>query len=136
MLAALAAGFIYSIGAVIDKTGVMLYPPFHFTFMLVIFMLLFMTMNIMRPKYRGRVVAEYRNSRFLVIIAGPVIMASFLSFRYGLQLAPMSYAVPVRQVSLLIGVLIGVLFLGESSGRIRFTAALLILAGAALIRLG
>lgn len=136
VLAALAAGFIYSIGAVIDKTGVMLYPPFHFTFLLVFFMLQFMTINIMRSKYRGRILAEYRNNRFLVIIAGPVIMASFLSFRYGLQLAPMSYAVPVRQVSLLIGVLIGILFLGESSGRIRFTAALLILCGAALIRLG
>ena len=136
VLAALAAGFIYSIGAVIDKTGVMLYPPFHFTFLLVLFMLLFMSMNIMRPKYRGRILAEYRKNRFLVLISGPVIMASFLSFRYGLNLAPMSYAVPVRQVSLLIGVLIGVLFLGESSGRIRFTAALLILSGAALIRLG
>ena len=107
VLAALAAGFIYSIGAVIDKTGVMLYPPFHFTFLLVFFMLQFMTLNIMRPKYRGRIMAEYRNNRLLVIAAGPVIMASFLSFRYGLQLAPMSYAVPVRQVSLLIGVLIG-----------------------------
>jgi len=136
VLAALAAGFIYSIGAVIDKTGVMLYPPFHFTFLLVFFMLQFMTLNIMRPRYRDRIMAEYRNNRLLVLSAGPVIMASFLSFRYGLQLAPMSYAVPVRQVSLLIGVLIGVLFLGETSGRIRFTAAMLILAGAALIRLG
>ncbi len=136
VLAALAAGFIYSIGAVIDKTGVMLYPPFHFTYLLVFFMLIFMTINIMRSKYQGRVMAEFRNHRLLVIISGPVIMASFLSFRYGLQMAPMSYAVPVRQVSLLIGVLIGVLFLGESSGRIRFSAALLILCGAALIRLG
>ena len=136
VLAALAAGFIYSIGAVIDKTGVMLYSPFHFTALLVDFMLLFMTLNIMRPKYRGRIVAEFKNSRRLVLLSGPVIMASFLSFRYGLQLAPMSYAVPVRQVSLLIGVLIGVLFLGEACGRIRFLAALLILAGAALIRLG
>ncbi len=136
VLAALAAGFIYSIGAVIDKTGVMLYPPFHFTFLLIFFMLQFMTINIMRPKYRGRIMAEYRSHRFLVLAAGPVIMASFLSFRYGLQLAPMSYAVPVRQVSLLIGVLIGVLFLGETSGRIRFTAAVLIVCGAALIRLG
>lgn len=136
VLAALAAGFIYSIGAVVDKTGVMLYSAFHFTFLLVIFMMLFMTFNIMRRKYRGRIMAEFRNSRTLVILSGPVIMASFLSFRYGLQLAPMSYAVPVRQVSLLIGVLIGVLFLGEKSGRIRFTAAVLILCGAALIRLG
>lgn len=136
VLAALAAGFIYSVGAVIDKTGVMLYPPFHFTFLLVIFMLLFMTLNVMRPKYRGRVMAEYLNSRPLVIAAGPVIMASFLSFRFGLQMSPMSYAVPVRQVSLLIGVLIGVLFLGEACGRIRFIAALFILAGVTLIRLG
>lgn len=136
VLAALAAGFVYSMGAVVDKTGVMLYSAFHFTFMLVLFMLLFMTFNIMRAKYRGRVMAEFRSSRVLVLVSGPVIMASFLTFRYGLQLAPMSYAVPVRQVSLLIGVLIGVLFLGETCGRIRFTAALLILAGAALIRLG
>jgi drug/metabolite transporter (DMT)-like permease len=136
VMAALAAGFIYSVGAVIDKTGVMLYSPFHFTFLLVDFMLLFMTMNIMRAKYRGRVMAEFRNSRTLVLLSGPVIMASFLSFRYGLHLAPMSYAVPARQVSLLIGVLIGVLFLGEARGRIRFGAALLIVAGVALIRLG
>jgi hypothetical protein len=34
------------------------------------------------------------------------------------------------------GVLIGILFLNESCGRIRLGAALLILAGALLIRLG
>ncbi len=136
VLAALAAGFIYSIGAVIDKTGVTLYSPFHFTALLVDFMLLFMTLNLMRRKYRGRVLAEFRNSRWLVILSGPVIMASFLSFRYGLSLAPMSYAVPVRQVSLLVGVLIGVLFLGESCGKIRFLATLFILGGVTLIRFG
>ena len=80
--------------------------------------------------------AELHNRRALVIISGPVIMGSFLTFRYALKMAPMSYAVPARQVSLLIGVLIGVLFLGEKGGRIRFTAALLIRAGVALIRLG
>lgn len=136
VLAALAAGFIYSIGAVIDKTGVMLYSPFHFTALLVYFMLLFMTLNIMRTKYRGRVLAEFTNSRLLVILSGPIIMASFLTFRYGLKLAPMSYAVPVRQFSLLVGVLIGVLFLGEACGRIRFIATLLILCGVTLIRFG
>jgi drug/metabolite transporter (DMT)-like permease len=136
VMAALAAGFIYSIGSVIDKTGVMLYSPFHFTYLLVTFMLLFMTLNIRRPKYRGRVMAEFHNNRTSVILSGPVIMASFLSFRYGLQLAPMSYAVPARQVSLLIGVLIGVIFLGETCGRIRFMATLFILSGVALIRLG
>ena len=134
--AALFAGFVYSVGAVIDKTGVSRFSPLYFTYLLVMFMFLFMSGNLLRPRYRGRVLAEWRQSRTLVLFSGPVMMASFLSFRYGLKLAPMSYAVPVRQVSLLIGVVIGVLFLGESCGRIRFTAAALILAGVCCIRLG
>ncbi|BCR03107.1 membrane protein [Desulfuromonas versatilis] len=134
--AALIAGFIYSVGAVIDKSGVTIYPAFHFTYLLVMFMLAFLTLNLLRPSYRGRVLEEFRHSRMLVAVSGPVMMGSFLTFRFGLKLAPMSYAVPVRQVSLLIGVLIGTLFLGESCGRIRFIAAMLILAGVCLVRLG
>jgi len=134
--AALAAGFIYSIGSIIDKTGVTGYDPFHFTYLLVVSMFLLMSLNLSRPRYRGRVLAEWRHSRGLILASGPVMLGSFLTFRYGLKLAPVSYAVPVRQVSLLVGVLIGTLFLGEECGRIRFTAALLILAGVALIRLG
>jgi drug/metabolite transporter (DMT)-like permease len=134
--AALIAGFIYSVGAVIDKTGVSNYSPLYFTYLLVMFMFAFMTANLLRPRYRGRILPEWRRSRYLVLVSGPVMMGSFLSFRYGLKLAPISYAVPVRQVSLLIGVLIGTLCLGESCGRIRFAAAMLILAGVFLIRLG
>jgi uncharacterized membrane protein len=64
------------------------------------------------------------------------MMASFLTFRYGLNLSQVSYAVPVRQISIVIGVLIGILFLKESFGRIRLVSALFIMAGVALIRLG
>ncbi|MFA5516111.1 MAG: EamA family transporter [Desulfuromonadales bacterium] len=134
--AALAAGFIYSVGAVVDKVGVGIYPPFYFTYLLVMFMLLFMTANLLRRRYRGRICEEWRRSRTLILCSGPVMMGSFLTFRYGLKLAPMSYAVPVRQVSLLVGVMIGIVFLGETCGRIRCTAVLLILAGVFMIRLG
>ena len=136
VLAALAAGFIYSVGSIIDKTAVMGYEPFHFTYLLVVCMFVLMSLNLARPRYRGRILAEWRHSRGLILASGPIMMGSFVAFRYGLKLAPVSYAVPVRQVSLLVGVLIGTLFLGEECGRIRFTAALLILAGVALIRLG
>lgn len=134
--AALAAGFIYSIGSIIDKTGVTGYDPFHFTYLLVVCMFLLMSLNLARPRYRGRILAEWRHSRKLILLSGPVMMGSFMTFRYGLKLAPVSYAVPARQVSILVGVLIGTLFLGEECGRIRFIAALLILAGVVLIRLG
>ena len=134
--AALLAGFIYSWGAVADKMGVALFPPFYFTYLLVMFMMLFMTLNLMRSRYRGRTLREWQNSKLLILASGPVMMSSFLSFRFGLQMAPVSYAVPVRQVSLLIGVLIGTLLLGETCGRIRFAASMLILLGAVLVRFG
>jgi drug/metabolite transporter (DMT)-like permease len=134
--AALAAGFIYSVGAVIDKTGVTTYSPLYFTYLLVIVMLVLMTLNLLRPRYRSGIGDEWRESRGLILASGPVMMASFLTFRYGLSLAPMSYAIPARQVSMLVGVVIGTLFLGESCGGIRFLASAFILAGVVFIRLG
>lgn len=134
--AALTAGFVYSLGAVIDKTGVKDYSPFYFTYILVIFMLALMTLNLLQSRYHSQIFEEWKNSRLLILVSGPVMMASFLSFRYGLSLAPMSYAVLVRQMSVLVGVVIGVCFLGESCGRVRICAALLIVAGIVLIRLG
>ena len=134
--AALAAGFVYSLGAIVDKIGVTSYPPLYFTYLLVVSMLALMTINILRPCYRSQIISEWRDNRRLILTGGPVMMASFISFRYGLALSPMSYAVPVRQSSIVAGVLIGALILGESCGRIRFTASLLILAGICLIRFG
>jgi len=134
--AALAAGFVYSLGAIIDKTGVHYYSPLYFTYILVISMLAIMTVNLLRAGYRSQIVAEWQENRGFILAGGPMLMGSFLSFRYGLALAPMSYAVLVRQVSVLAGVLIGILFLGESCGRIRFFAAALILTGILFIRLG
>lgn len=131
--AALLAGLVYSAGALIDKVGVNTYSAYHFTYVLVFFMLCFMSLNLLRPCYRGRVVAELKASRALVLWSGPVMLASFLSFRFGLQMAPVSYAVPVRQVSLLIGVLIGIFLLGETCGRIRLASAGLILCGVLLV---
>lgn len=131
--AALLAGFSYSIGAVIDKSGVDDYSAYRFTYVMVSFVLLFMTLNLLRAGYRGRVMKEWRLNPRPILLAGPVVLASFLSFRLGLELAPVSYAVPARQVSLLIGVLIGIIFLKESFGRIRLISAALILAGVVLI---
>lgn len=133
---ALAAGFIYSLGSIAEKVGVRDYSPLYFTYFLVLIMLGLMSVNLLRPCYRPLIVQELREHWRLILVSGPVMMASFLTFRYGLNLSPMSYAVPVRQVSILMGVLIGILFLGESCGRIRLGAALVILAGAIMIRLG
>ena len=134
--ASLGAGFIYSIGSIAEKNGVRYCPPLLFTYVLVMMMLLLMSLNLCRPRYRRLIGEELRENWRLILCSGPVVMASFLTFRYGLNLAPVSYAVPVRQVSIMVGVLIGIFFLGESCAKIRIMAAALILCGAILIRLG
>lgn len=132
---ALSAGFIYSIGSVAEKSGVGKYSPLYFTYLLVLIMLLIMTFNILRPKYRVLITSELREHWGLILCSGPIMMASFLTFRYGLNLSKVSYAVPIRQVSIVFGVLIGIMFLKESFGRIRIISALFIIGGVLLIRL-
>jgi len=134
--AALLAGFIYSIGSIAEKTGVRHYPPLYFTYFLILTMLLLMTINLSRTKYRLAIAEEWRENWRPILCSGPVVMASFLTFRYGLNLARVGYAVPVRQVSIMVGVLIGIFFLRESFGRVRLLSAALIVAGAVLIRFG
>jgi drug/metabolite transporter (DMT)-like permease len=133
---ALAAGFIYSIGSIAEKSGVGNYSPLYFTYILVLLMLFLMSFNIFRHRYRSQIGAEFREHWGLILCSGPIMMTSFLTFRYGLNLSKVSYAVPVRQISIVIGVLIGILFLKESFGRIRFVSALFIMSGVILIRLG
>jgi len=134
--AALSAGFIYSVGSIAEKTGVRHYSPLYFTYFLVLSMLLLMSINLARSKYRALIGEELRENWRPILCSGPVVMASFLTFRYGLNLAQVGYAVPVRQVSIMIGVVIGIVFLKESFGRIRVTSSLFIVAGAVLIRFG
>ena len=134
--AALMAGFIYSIGSIAEKTGVRHYSPLYFTYFLVLSMLLLMSINLSRPRYRLLITEELRENWRPILCSGPVVMTSFLTFRYGLNLSPVGYAVPVRQVSIMIGVIIGILFLRESFGRVRLASALFIVAGAVLIRFG
>jgi uncharacterized membrane protein len=133
---ALSAGFIYSIGSIAEKSGVRNYSPLYFTYILVLFMLFLMSFNMFRPKYRTLIGEELREHWRLILYSGPIMMASFLTFRYGLNLSPVSYAVPVRQVSIVVGVVIGILFLRESFGRIRLISAFFIMTGVVLIRLG
>jgi drug/metabolite transporter (DMT)-like permease len=133
---ALAAGFVYSFGVMFDKAGVQIYPPLYFTWLMVFVMFTLMSANLLRNRYRSKVTAEWRTNWKLILTSGPILMASFIAFRYGLKMAPVSYAVPVRQVSIMFGVLLGMIFLKESYGRIRLASAALILAGAFMIKFG
>ncbi|WP_022671352.1 DMT family transporter [Hippea alviniae] len=134
---ALFAGFIYSFGSIIDKIGVGKDKFFIYTYWVVIFMFIYMTVNILKnAELKEKIFYCYRNSLPAVIAGGVILTLSFLSYRYAMEMAKISAVAGVRQISSLFGVLMGIFILKEPYGKLRFIASLLIVIGVILIKMG
>lgn len=71
------------------------------------------------------------------IIAGGIgIFGAYVIVLAALRLAPVSYVVPMRELSIAFGALIGMRFLGERPGRRRLAACALVACGVVTIGLG
>lgn len=136
VLFALSAGLFYSVGAIVDKRGVTVADVFLYTYYLDIFLFLFLLAGALAGETRNRFREEIRMHWAKGVAAGFVLFLSFITYRIGLQMAKVSYASSVRQVSALAGVAGGIFLFGERFGRIRLFGAGLIVAGVACIRLG
>ncbi len=131
------AGFIYSFGAVIDKIGVEGNKFFLYTYWVIIFMFIYMSINIfLKRNLRKQILQCYKNIPFKVIIGATLLTLSFLSYRYAMQTTSISATAGARQVSSLFGVLIGSFILKERYGTMRFIASLFIIVGIVLIKIG
>jgi len=136
VLFALSAGAFYSVGAIVDKRGVTVADVFVYTYYLDIALFLFLLANALLTTPPGLFLEEIRARWPRGIAAGLILFLSFITYRIGLQMAKVSYATSVRQVSALAGVVGGILLFGERFGRIRLLGAALIVLGIACIRLG
>jgi uncharacterized membrane protein len=131
------AGFIYSFGAIIDKVGVGKENFFVYTYWVVVFMFIYMSINILRQKeLRKNIFICHRDSFFKVLAGGIILTLSFLTYRYAMETTTISATAGVRQVSSLFGVLMGIFILKEPYGPLRFVATLFIVAGIMLIKIG
>lgn len=136
VLLALSAGIFYSVGAIVDKRGVTVADVFVYTYYLDIALFLFLLVAAVLTTSRDRFLEEFRAHWPRAIAAGLVLFLSFTTYRVGLRLAKVSYAVSVRQASAVVGVLGGILLFRERFGRIRLIGAILIALGVACIRAG
>jgi uncharacterized membrane protein len=64
-----------------------------------------------------------------------MLVGSFLFFRYGIKICPISYAVAIRRASILLSVWLGMIVFKEAHGFARTVASILIIAGLVLLRL-
>jgi len=130
---AILSAVFYSFGAVVDKSGVGNKSFMLYVYSLVIFMTMFLTIQA-RLKYKNHL-EEFSKNKIYVLIGGVIIFLSFLSYRLGLMFMNVSYAISLRQINAVFGVLLGIYFLKEKLYVKRLIGAIIIFWGAFIIKL-
>ncbi len=129
---ALSASLMYSVGAIFDKASVGLFDGTSY----LAFILLFMTLNMVVALLFMRQRAAISLSAWLpVLLGGVALYLSFMFFRVALKEVFVSIATPIRQVSILFAMALGVIFLKERISRSTLFGALLIISGVSLLAL-
>ena len=132
---ALFAGFISSIGAVINKLALTKVHVFPFTYAMVIIIVINFTLYVMQPKYRLEIGKEIKARKNTILLAGVVLTCSFLTFQTAISLTNISYASPARRISILFGVLLGTIILKEKYAKVRILASIIIILGVWLLKI-
>jgi drug/metabolite transporter (DMT)-like permease len=73
--------------------------------------------------------SQWQASRGAIIGVGVLSPAAYLLALLALELAPLSYVAPVREISMLVGALVGARLLGEALNGSRIVGVVLLLAG-------
>jgi drug/metabolite transporter (DMT)-like permease len=134
--AALLAGLCISLYTFVDRTGVQYLDPLLYTYLgILLTLLLFTPLALRRVGWHG-LRQELSSSRLGSVVAGFTTLAAYALVLYTIRAGtPASYAGAVREVSVVFGVVIGVVFLHEKGSRVRVLGAVCVVAGVALIAL-
>ncbi|MGH2562049.1 MAG: EamA family transporter, partial [Thermomicrobiales bacterium] len=129
----LLTGLTIATYSLIDAGGARRVQPLVYLYLLFALAALFLAPYMVRRRWVA-VRAEARNLRS-VAVAGGAAFGTYAVILAALRLAPVSYVVPIREISIVFAALIGVWGLGETLSRARVGACLLVTAGVVLIGL-
>lgn len=82
---------------------------------------------------RGGLAAEWRRNRGRIVVVGLLSPLAYLLVLSALQLAPLAYVAPAREVSMMIGLALGALWLRERVTPMRVAGCVLMLGGVVLL---
>ena len=128
-LFALAAALGTTVYSLMDKLGVTAVDPVRYAFWLEIFVSLMFAPVIIQTRGLGGLAAEWRGGWLRISVSGFIMRVGYLLVLYTMTLAPVSYILAMRQVSVVLGALLGVALLKESYGRERLIGSAIIFAG-------
>jgi len=116
---------VYSIT---EKLGVTTVDPLLYSFWLGFSVTGMMTIVTIRRKGFKAIRDEF-SSPLKVSFAGLLMRGGYMLVLYAMSIAPVSYILALRQISVVLGTLMGVAFLGESYGRVRIMGSVVIFVG-------
>jgi drug/metabolite transporter (DMT)-like permease len=133
---ALLAGLCISAYSAIDRVGITLVNPLLYVYISLCITLLFLTAITLREVGWPKLRAELRLNWLSSLIAGFTNMAAYAIVLYTIrQGTPASYAGATREISVVFGVLVGVLFLKEKGTVMKLAGAACVAAGVVMITL-
>ncbi len=127
LTAVFIAGF-----TIFDKQGVAHVPPVVYLYLLSVGEFSLILIGLGRSAV-GRATRELRANTRAVLFTGLVGPLSYLLILFVLKTVPASYVLGLRQTSIVFGVILGHIFLGEGETRYRLVGAAIIAVGSMLI---
>jgi uncharacterized membrane protein len=112
-----------------DKLGVAIVDPIVYAFWLEPFILLLMTPVVIWRRGWSTVAREWSEAKARVTVAGFLTRFGYILVLVAMSLVQVSYILALRQVSVVLGALAGVLLLREGYGRVRILSSAIIFVG-------
>jgi drug/metabolite transporter (DMT)-like permease len=136
--------FLFSMGAgactaaysLINKKNLQVLEPFTLYYLILVFMTLFLLFYLLVGRRKHEMNQELKPNFKSVFLFGFFNFISSLLVLYALKMSKVSYLGAARNVSIVLGVILGCFFLKEGYGKIRFFASLLILTGIFMLSVG
>jgi drug/metabolite transporter (DMT)-like permease len=133
LLYALLVGLTMIAYSIVDKMAVAYVHPVIYILGLFVLSMLFLTPYVVMNR-RDELVRAWREYKKYSLIIGLGSAAGYLMILFIFQMARVSYVVAVREVSVAIGAILGMAYLGEAWSRWKILGIAFITAGLILIR--
>jgi len=116
-----------------DKAAVTRVDPVLYDLWLEVAITILLTPIVLRGRGWGNIRAEWGNAWKKITVAGALMRGGYLLVLVAMTLAPIGYLLAFRQVSVVIGALLGLTLLGEGYGAPRILGSATIFAGVYII---
>jgi uncharacterized membrane protein len=131
--AALGVGVTIVSYSLIDKLGVGVVNPIFYIWSMFVLTALMLT-PALHWRHTGTIRQVWRTSRGSIVLIGIGSSGTYLIILFALTLGPVSYIVALRELAVVIGALLGVVFLQERLTRSKLIAIVVITAGLLCIK--